>query len=317
MKISKGSKIFFLLGLIVVVVISASVYAINRNNQETLTEVELPIVEWPGVTQKTHVVSEILESLGYQVNINQYALPVILEGLSEGDLDVFTGTWFQTWGTPLKNKLADGSVVHVSTQLEDTNYGPAVPYYVYEAGVTSLADLSEYSEEFNHTYYGLESGNDGNQIMIDAFDNNIYDLGDWKIVESSTAAMIQHVQNYMNNEEWIVFSGWEPHWMNVVLDMRYLDDPEGIWGEDEKVGTIARKGLKDDDPNLYKFFEQFDINNEIQSEWIYEYSRKNRSPNVVAKEWVSENLDLVLEWVDGVHTVDGRDAGEVLKEIYK
>ncbi len=281
-------------------------------------DVELPIVEWPGVTQKTHVIQEVLETMGYNTNIETYSLELILQGLKEGDLDAFTGSWFQTWGTPLEEALEEGSVVHVSTQLEETNYGPAVPTYLYEEeGITCLSDLHEYSEEFNYQYHGLEPGNDGNQIMIEAFENDTYNLGEWEIVESNTAAMITEAEQRIEEGEWIVFSGWEPHWMNVILDMKYIDDPEGIWGEDERVGTVARAGLEEDDQNLYLFFEQFDIDSEIQNEWIYEYSYEERDPEAVAEEWIGENLDLVLEWVEGLQTTEGEDAQEALREAYE
>ncbi|OWZ82990.1 glycine/betaine ABC transporter substrate-binding protein [Natranaerobius trueperi] len=280
-------------------------------------EVRLPIVEWPGVTQKTYVISEVLDNLGYDTTIDNYSLPVILEGMQAEDLDAFTGTWFQTWGTPLHESLENGEVIHISTQLDETNYGPAVPKYVFEAGITSLDNLYENSDKFNYTYYGLEAGNDGNQLMIDAFDQNIYNLGGWDIIETNTAAMLTEMQQKIEQGEWVVFSGWEPHWMNVVLEMEYLDDPKGIWGEDEEVGTIVRRGLKDDDSNLYKFFSQFDINNEIQNEWIYEYSKNERDPEIVAKEWVESNLDLVKLWVDGMYDINGENAQEVIKKAYK
>ncbi|WP_331445514.1 glycine betaine ABC transporter substrate-binding protein [Natranaerobius thermophilus] len=151
---------------------------------------------------------------------------------------------FKLGGTPLENALEEGDVVHLETHLDETNYAPAVPTYVYEEGVTSLEDLADRSEKFEYTYYGFKAGNDGNEIMIEAFENDTYGLGEWDIMESNEAAMIADVEQKIENEEWVVFSGWEPHYMNVIFDMEYLDDPKGIWGEGEQVGTIARPKLR-------------------------------------------------------------------------
>ncbi len=312
---------FFVTVLALVLLVSTSVLVGCEEGEEEVKdeitvqeEIEFGIVEWPGVTQKTHVLKNILERIDYDVEITTYAIPLILEGLSEGELDAFTGTWFQTIGDPLQEHIDEGSIVEVSREIEESIYKSAVPTYVYEAGVTSMADLHEHGEKFNHEYYGIEPGNEGNQIIEEAIEESIYNLEGWEMIPSSTSAMLTEVDQAIENEEWIVFHGWEPHWMNVVFDFEYLEDPEGIWGGPEEIGTIARSGLQEDDPNFYLFLEQFDIDSDIQSEWIFQYSREERDPEVVAEEWVEENEDMILEWLEGIHTTDGRDAQEVFSE---
>ncbi len=285
--------------------------------EEEEQEIELAKVEWTCSTQKNHINQAILENLGYDVNLQNYSLPVILEGMIDGEIDAFADAWFATWGEPLENALDAGDIHHLETHLEEAAYAPAVPTYVYEAGVTSLEDLADYSEDFEYTYYGLEPGNDGNEIMIEAFENDTYGLGEWDIMESNEAAMMADVEQKIENEEWVVFSGWEPHYMNVIFDMEYLDDPEGIWGDGEKIGTIVRSDLEDDNPQLAQYFEQFDVDAETVDGWVYEYGYEERNPEEVADEWIGDNLDKVAEWVDGMETVDGQDAVEALEEAYQ
>ncbi|WP_366922955.1 ABC transporter substrate-binding protein [Metallumcola ferriviriculae] len=278
--------------------------------------INLGMVEWPGVTQKTYILKEVLDKLGYDVEINTYTVPLVIQGLSTGDIDAFAGTWFETFGEALQKKIDNGSIKVTSIQLEDALYKPAVPTYVFEAGVKSMADLNKYADKFNHKYYGIEPGNDGNQIMIDAVNNDTYNLGDWEVVESSTSGMLLQAKKLTDKKEWIVFSAWKPHWMNVVYDIKYLDDPEGLWGEAAKVGTISSADFPEEHPNVNKFLEQFTITSDIQSAWILEYAKNERDPKEVATEWVSNNLDLVSQWLDGVVTVDGKDAQNVIKESY-
>jgi len=289
-----------------------------EEEQEIPEEVNLAMVSWTCSTQKGYIHAEILETLGYDVNLQSYALPVILEGISDGQIDVFADAWWVTWGTPLQEAVDAGRVVHLDTHLEDVSYAPAVPVYVYEAGVTSLADLADYAEEFNYTYYGLEPGNDGNDIMLAAFEDDIYGLNGWEMIESSEAGMITEIGQAIEMEEWVVFSGWEPHYMNVIFDMEYLDDPEGIWGtEPEFVATISRPGLEEEHPNLAKYYKQFKIEIEDVNEWVYAFGYEERDPEEYAAEWISENLDMVLAWVDGVKTVDGGDASEAIEAAYR
>jgi len=103
--------------------------------------------------------------------------------------------------------------------------------------------------------------------------------------------------------------------MNVMFDLRYLEDPEGIWGEGERVYTVARNGYQDENPNFYKFLEQFKVTAPIQNQWIDSYKRQEKDPEVVAEEWIANNLDVVNQWVYGVETADGEMARKAIKEI--
>lgn len=67
--------------------------------------INLGMVEWPGVTQKTYILKEVLDKLGYDVEINTYTVPLVIQGLSTGDIDAFAGTWFETFGEALQKKL--------------------------------------------------------------------------------------------------------------------------------------------------------------------------------------------------------------------
>lgn len=71
--------------------------------------------------------------------------------------------------------------------------------------------------------------------------------------------MLSELERATRREAWIVFSGWTPHWMNQVFDIAYLDDPEGIWGEEGYVGTLVNTAYLADNPNLARFFAQFAV----------------------------------------------------------
>lgn len=282
------------------------------------TEIRIGHVDWPGVTVKSHVAKEILSALGYQVHIDMYLLPVVFSGLDGGDLDFFLGMWWPTMRpnfTPYDEK---GSIEKVGLNLDETIYKLAVPSYVYEAGVQSIADLNDYADKFNHQIIGIEPGNEGNQIMIDAIADNTYDLAGWEVVEGSTVAMMTTLENAVRDDEWMVFLGWEPHWMNLAYDISYLDDPELIWGdEDQVVYTIARSGFDTASPTVYQFLTQFKVTPELQNEWIYEYGKMRRAPEEVAKEWISNNLKVVDQWVYSLRAIDGERARDAVRSIFE
>jgi len=224
--------------------------------------------------------------------------------------------WYPTMRpnfTPYEEK---GSIEKVRVNLNETTYKIAVPAYVWDAGIKSLADLNDFADEFDYKIIGIEPGNEGNQIMIDAIKADIYNLKDWELVESSTSAMMVALGKATKNKKWMAFLGWEPHWMNLEYDIKYLEDPEKIWGEGEVVYSIARDGLKEDVPEVYEFLSQFKVTPKMQNDWIYEYGKNERDPDEVAKEWIANHLNIVDQWVYGVESLNGERARNVIRSSF-
>lgn len=284
--------------------------------QDASQEVGFGYVEWPEAVMKTHVVAGVLEALGYETTMQSLSVPLVLRGVSTGDLDVFLEAWLPSMNSMIAPYLEDGSLVMAAHNLDGTLYRPAVPTYVYDAGVTSLEDLEAHASEFGSRYYGVEPGNDGNEIMRAAIEEGLYGLSDWQMVESSEQGMLQMVERSTQRGEWIVFSGWQPHWMNDAFELAYLDDPEGIWGEEGFVATLVNTDYALANPNLERFFGQFGISLQTQGDWIDQYGRQGRDPKEVAREWTSENLEAVKGWAEGVTTVTGEPADAALEETF-
>jgi len=279
-------------------------------------EVAFGYVEWPEAVMKTQVVSDVLEAMGFETTMQSLSVPLVLKGVSTGDLDVFLETWMPSMESMVTPYLEDGSITMSAHNLDGTLYRAAVPTYVYEAGVTSLADLDAHAERFGSEYYGIEPGNDGNEIMRRAIEADTYGLADWTLVESSEQGMLQMVERATEGGDWIVFSGWQPHWMNNAFDISYLDDPENIWGGEGYVATVANTQFLEENPNLARFFEQFSVSLETQGDWIDQYGRQGRDPEEVAQEWIRASLAAVKGWAEGVTTATGEPAEGALEAAF-
>jgi len=280
--------------------------------------VKFGVPAWPGVTVKTEVAAQILQTMGYKVEQSVLSAPAIFESLKTDNLDAYLAGWSPQEDTmidPLKEK---GEIKLLGMNLEEGRISLCVPTYVWEAGVKSFADLDKNAEKFKHKIYNLQPGTGMNTHMTEIIANDVAGLGDWTQIESSTSAMLATVKAQMRQNKWVTFGCWKPHWMNVILDIKYL---EGIPGTEKFVSesviyTIVRKGLKNDYPEVYKFLDQVKVNSEIQSKWIYEFGYKKREPENVAKEWIGKNLDIVEEWLKDVKTVNNEPAGEALHKVF-
>lgn len=281
--------------------------------------VRFGVPPWPGVTVKTEVATQLLEAIGYNTDTQALGTEaVILNALSSDHLDVYLALWYPLSAGQLDPLIEEGKVVKITENLSGAILGLAVPQYVHEAGVNSVEDLTRHADRFDREIYGIEAGNYWNEEVKKAIEADQYDLGDWKLVPSSTTAMLTQVGRAVKADDWIVFYGWRPHWMNVPYDLYYLEAPEEstIANVTSTVFTIARAGFPEEQPEVARFLRQFQVTLGMQDEWILEHSKNDRPEDEVAREWIASNLDAVEKWLDGVMATDGKPAIEAVRATF-
>lgn len=259
---------------------------------------------WPGVTIKTKIASDVLEAAGYKTESTAASWTISLQGVARGDIDADLGIWMPTQKSTVEPLVKSGKINLLVANVPDAQYDVVVPEYVWKAGVHCICDLADHADKFKHRIYGIEAGNDGNEIMKTAIKNDVYGLGDWTLRPSSTAAMLAQAGRSIKRKDWIVFLGWKPHWMNVKYKLRYLKDPKEIWGKNTVVYTAINPAFAKNNPNVARFLKQMVVPSKIQSAWIYSYGYKKQSADEVAHQWIQGHMDTVAEWLDGVKTAD-------------
>jgi len=279
-------------------------------------EVRFGTVDWPEAIAKTNVAATIVEALGYETEIQELSVPTVFEGLESGDIDVFIEAWFPTM-QPNLDEIDPNSVESVAINLPEATFSVAVNKPACDAGVLSHEDLNDFANRFEEdgqpTIFGIEPGNDGNQVVLEMIASNTYKLGGWKLVESSTSGMLAEVDRRSREGEWVAFVGWEPHWMNNKFDMCLLEDPEEAWGGKSHVETLVNEEFSEKHPQLYRFFKQMKVNREIQAELIEQIDNSGKKPEEIAVEWLRANPRIAAEWLEGVSATDGTEGFEVLR----
>ncbi|MDQ0216618.1 glycine betaine/proline transport system substrate-binding protein [Oikeobacillus pervagus] len=132
-----------------------------------------------------------------------------------------------------------------------------------------------------------------------------YELNDWEIVEGSGAAMTAALKKAYDKEEPIIVTGWIPHWKFSKFDLKFLEDPKGVYGEEENIHTIARKDLKKDLPEAYKVLDQFNWTSDDMGEVMVKIE-DGMKPDKAAEQWIKDNKNLVQKWTKGVKEVKGK-----------
>lgn len=268
-------------------------------------------VGWTDITATTAVASEILQGLGYQTRTQLLSVPVTYSSMANGDIDVFLGNWMPTMEADIARYRQAGTVETVRANLEGAKYTLAVPQYVYDAGITSFADLAKHSDKFRNRILGLEPGNDGNRTLLSMIEDDAYGLGEFSIVESSEAGMLSQVQRSVRRQQWVAFLGWEPHPMNTMVDMVYLSGGDEYFGPNyggASVHTNVRQNYLNECENVGNFLTNLVFSLESENELMDAILNQNQSPEQAAQQWLQANPETLNRWLDNVTTIDGQPA---------
>jgi glycine betaine/proline transport system substrate-binding protein len=243
------------------------------------------------------------------------AVPIAFQSLSTGDIDVFLGDWEPSMSAITEPLFEAGEVIQYNTNLTGAKYTLAVPTYVADAGVKSFADIAKFGEKFDYKIYGIEPGNDGNQLIQQMIDTDAFGLGDFELIESSEAGMLAQVRAMTKDKEWVVFLGWAPHPMNNIYDLTYLSGGDDYFGPNyggATVHTITRVGYAEENPNLARFFKNLVFSLEMEGAIMQDIA-DGMEAREAAEKWLKANPGILEKWLDGVTTLDGEAALPAVK----
>ena len=162
-----------------------------------------------------------------------------------------------------------------------------------------------YSEAVDYTITGIEPGA-GISVATEKALEEYDSLDGWDVQLASTAAMLVELDQAIEKEEPIIVTGWNPHWMfSKHPEMKYLEDPNGIYGGEETISTLVTPDLKDSKPNAYKVLDQFEWDIEDMEDIMYEAAETDKEIEDVAKQWVADNEDKTSKWIEGVNDANG------------
>ncbi|UHD18627.1 glycine betaine ABC transporter substrate-binding protein [Thiocapsa bogorovii] len=254
-------------------------------------DVELAYVEWSSEVASTNLVKAVLEDMGYDVKITPVSAAAMWQAVGSGDVDGLVAAWLPTTHNHYLEQVSD-KVVDLGPNLVGTRIGLVVPAYVE---IDSIEDLEGAAERFDGKIIGIDPGaglmSKTETVLED------YDITDLTLVEGTGPIMTAVLGDAIEKEEWVVVTGWTPHWMFAQYDLKYLDDPKGIYGGEEEIHTIVREGLKEDLPEVYAVLDNFSWTPDQMAELMVMNQERRADPLKNAKLWIAEHPDVVASWM--------------------
>ena len=120
---------------------------------------------------------------------------------------------------------------------------------------------------------------------------------DYKLMISSGPAMTALLDKAIKKKEWIVVTGWTPHWMFDRYELKVLEDPKNIYGVSEYIRAIARTGLSKEHPFASELLGIIHLTDRQISSLMSAIEQTRGTEREAVREWIKQNRALVDSWI--------------------
>jgi glycine betaine/proline transport system substrate-binding protein len=261
------------------------------------------------VASATLVKAVLQERLGRKCVLVETDAENMWKMVAEGKADVMLSAWLPD---AQKNYYKEYGVKidDLGPNLEGTKIGLVVPKITagrFTAGTgirnrpyidtESIPELKKQADKYKHRIIGIDSGSGLMHKTKEAIRK--YDLTDsFRLISGSEVSMVAELSHAIRHQRWVVVTCWRPHWAFARWNLHFLDDPENVFGKSGYISTLARKGLKDDEPDVYKVLDKFSWTPEEMGQlmlWIQE--DEGLFPYEKALRWMGAHPEDVNSWL--------------------
>ncbi|HKK49620.1 MAG TPA: glycine betaine ABC transporter substrate-binding protein [Alkalispirochaeta sp.] len=279
-------------------------------SDRTGATIRLAYPEWSSEIASAHLFQAVLQDrLGYRVELIPVPVEEMWKSVAEGEADILVGAWLPVTHRDYAEEYGD-RLVDLGPNLEGARVGLVVPTSTPgrqtdstgSSGrelvtIRSIPEMSTTVDRFAGRITGIESGAGVMARTRDALE--VYGLDrDYRVLDTAESVMVDRVAEAVFRDNWIVVTGWTPHWMFERYSLRFLDDPEGVFGGPEAIHTMIREGFAEDFPDAATVvdnvaYEPRDL--ERLMRWIHEDDEGDAYGQ--ALRWINSHESTVDEWI--------------------
>lgn len=241
--------------------------------------------------------------LDYDVKVTNPDAGVAYKAVADGELDLFLESWQPLTQANYLERFKVKDFTDFGPMYEDAKLTWAVPADVPEDELSSVEDLDkeEVREKLDGEITGIDPGAGIMNISDDMMDE-YESLSDYELLEGSGAAMQASLKSAIQDDEWIVVTLWQPHSAYGRFDLRNLEEPKKMLGEEERVHMLGRTDFMADFPDrISQFLSRFYLPIEMVNDLTALYSDIGEGTGA---KWAEEHPEIVDYWLNGVDALE-------------
>lgn len=216
------------LTLFLILAIGSTLFSCGNSNKSNEKEqVRILYGNYLSDVSYSHLSKIALENQGYEVILTNLQIGLIYGELSKDNPngDIFMDAWLPNTHKPYWKDYGD-DLVKLGESFSEGTTGLVVPSYV---PINSIEELNAHKDKFNSKIIGIGSGAGIHANTYKAIEEYNLELPQ---ITSSGPAMVAALERATKKGDWIVATGWKPHLKWLEFDLKYLDDPKGIFPKD-------------------------------------------------------------------------------------
>ena len=289
MKLFQNRTLSALLTIVVAVSFLGLVGCGGQQQQKTA---DLVYVNWAEGVAYTHLAEVVLQQqMGYDVTITSADVAPAYTSVANGGKDAFMESWLPVLHADYMEKY-EQDLTDLGYVYEGTQSGLVVPSYVT---IDSISQLNENADRFDGQITGIDAGAGIMKTTEQLIDEYNLDL---ELISSSGPAMTAALKDAVDNEEWIVVTGWKPHWMFGRWDLKFLkQSADKMMWKQGNIHIMGRKNLEQDKPELAQFLRNMHFTDAQLADLMLKVNESNQDVSVVAEEWMNNNMDVINDWI--------------------
>ena len=253
-------------------------------------KIRIAYANWAEGIAVTYLAKEILSEQGYRIELLNADIAPIFTSLARGKTDVFMDSWLPVTHADYFRKY-NGKLEILGQIYDSARIGLVVPEYV---PVHMIEELGGHTGRFSGEIVGIDAGTG----IMKCTEKAIPEYGlDYKLMISSGPAMTALLKKAIDKKEWIVVTGWTPHWMFDRFRLRVLEDSKNIYGDAEQIHSIARKGFSKEYPFAATLLGNIHLSDTEISSLMRAVEETRGTETMAVRQWMDEHRSLIDNWI--------------------
>jgi glycine betaine/proline transport system substrate-binding protein len=277
--------------------------------------VRIAYVDWSSSVASAHLVCALLrEHLGEDCELIETSAKEMWRQVADGQSDVLLSAWLPDTHAEYLQRYGD-DLEDLGPNLEGTRTGLVVPdvnvgRQTGSSGtrtprlmpIEAIAELAEYRGRLGGRVIGIDP--EAGIMAATERALEVYELDGFRLTQGSEQRMTQALSNAIAHKQWIVVTGWQPHWMFGRWSLRFLDDPQGIYGGTGAIHTLVREGLASERPRVHQMLDKFSWTPAEMEQLLVWNAQADHDPYLQAQRWLLTHPRRVDDWLSATTAED-------------
>lgn len=244
------------------------------------------------------VVQVVLERLGHEVELRTGSHGEIFPELGDNRVDLLVAAWLPSGHADYWARYGTDAL-QLATLYQGARLFWAVPQYVPVSAVSAVEDLKKPEVAGRMVKVIRGTGADSGLMIGSRKIMAAYDLADsgYQLLAGKHAEWNDYFMDNYAAQRWFVMPYFRPNYLNRIADMRMLDDPLGLLGEENDGVLVAHKAFVRNAPaRTIATLKRVSLDLAAVAEMDYRVRIDGRTPAEAAREWMSHNAARVDAW---------------------